>query len=538
MANFWNPNLGDHNNLSSRVGTQINNHQSGSGTQNNNNSTGSQNINYGRDQNFNNGPGGMTVNNKGPWNPQSSRTPSSSPGYGHSNNNNNRGGTQNINNGRDHNANNSSSDFTVNNDERVRKASPPPAQTSFGGSGRKERPTHSPSPSVGVADIAKAQSSSGKSFSAEELAKKVKLFKRLVGNQAEYQRVTRLAGNSAQSVLDNWQLMSERVEDADLRSQLLRAMIELSGNAGLFPQCLEIRGVEEISKRPVFRGGFADIYTGKRDGVKVAVKVICHKLDSQNYEQLLKTIIREAMVWRTLDHPNISPFTGMYWFDKEQGEICLVSPWVENGNLLEFVKKHDLDPARKQKLASISLTVKDIAQGLAYLHGREPEITHGDLKGHNVLISADFTARVTDFGLSRFVNSQRLQGLSNLSSRQLGATRWLAPELLKAGRRSAMSPESDVYAFGCVCYEIYAKKVPFEDVEEWGITPIVVDQNKRPELPQEVSNEMRQMIQKCWHAEPGLRPKAAGIVEEIGDIDTGMQVDTDSEYESAYESNM
>ncbi|KAJ8079062.1 Rho guanine nucleotide exchange factor [Marasmius tenuissimus] len=501
----------DYANISSVHGTQINNHQSGSGAQNNNNSTGTQNINHGRDQNFNNGPGGMTVNNKGPWNPrQAYHSPS---GYGHSNNN-NREGTQNVNMGRDHNANNSSGNYTINNDERVEKASPPPAQTPFENSGRKEQhePTHTPRPRAGIANIANAQSS-GKPFSAEELAKKAKSFKGLVANQARYQQVMRLAGNQAQDALDNWQLMSEHVEDADLRSQLLGAMTQLSGNAGLFPQCLEITGVEELSKRPVFRGGFADIYEGKRDGVKVAVKVVWDRLDSQKYEQQLKAFIKEAMIWRTLNHPNILPFTGMYWFNKEQGEICLVSPWMENGNLLHFLEEHEVDPASQQKLA------KDVAQGLVYLHGLK--ITHGDLKGHNVLIGADQTARITDFGLSRVVDSQRLRGLSNMSGRQVGATRWLAPELLKAGRRSAMSQESDVYAFGCVCYEIYAKQIPFEDVEEYGLYHIVVVENQHPEPPPQTPVGMRRLMTDCWRTDPGSRPKATSIVKEID----GMQTD-------------
>ncbi|KAK1231104.1 hypothetical protein PQX77_005793 [Marasmius sp. AFHP31] len=81
-----------------------------------------------------------------------------------------------------------------------------------------------------------------------------------------------------------------------------------------------------------------------------------------------------------------------------------------------------------------------------------------------------------------------------------------------------MSPESDVYSFGCVCYEIYAKQAAFEDVEEYGIYHIVVVQNQRPELPRRVPNGMRRLIENCWRTEPGSRPKAASIVETIGDM--------------------
>ncbi|KAK1235273.1 hypothetical protein PQX77_001507 [Marasmius sp. AFHP31] len=203
----------------------------------------------------------------------------------------------------------------------------------------------------------------------------------------------------------------------------------------------------------------------------------------------------------------------MYWFDEKQGQLCLVSPWMENGNLLQFLTNNPgVDHVTQQRLA------RDVAQGLAHLHSLQ--ITHGDLKGVNVLITPERNACITDFGLSQVIDSQRLAGLSNTSGRQ-GLARWLAPELLKSGKKTAMCPESDIYAFGCVCYEIYAKRAPFEDVEEYEIYHIVVVQNQRLELPRQVPEGMRRLIQDCWHTEPSSRPKAPRIADEIGRVQGG-----------------
>ncbi|KAL0066402.1 hypothetical protein AAF712_006444 [Marasmius tenuissimus] len=395
--------IGDRANLSTVHGPQFNNHQSGTGTQNNNNSTGTQNINHGRDQNFNNGPGGMTVNNKGPWNPrppQAYHSPSPSSGYGNSNNN--REGTQNVNTGRDQNANNSSGKYKINNDERTGRDSPPPTQHSIAGSATRERRGDAHSPS-----IAPARPPSEKRLNGDKLRREEDHFRDMRDDEDEYEEVLGIKNEDAQKVLDEWQSLFECTEDTKLRQQVVRAMSELAYRIDF--------------------GGFADIWTGSTDGKKVAVKVVRYRIDREQRDQMMKAFMREAVIWRSFDHPNILPLMGMYWFNSEQ--ICLVCPWMENGNLLQFVKKHpDIDSATQEELA------KEIAQGLAYLHGLN--ITHGDLKGYNVLIDVDpddpdriAHARITDFGLSRVADDENLAGLSTMSGRQ-GPARWLAPELL------------------------------------------------------------------------------------------------------------
>ncbi|KAK1216388.1 Rho guanine nucleotide exchange factor [Marasmius sp. AFHP31] len=378
---------------------------------------------------------------------------------------------------------------------------------------RREQ-THSPSPNVGVPN---ARPSSGEPLSSEDLARKEDAFRNLLTDEKEYESVLELDGDDGQSVLDNWQQssqqLSEQTRDVNLRSSIIHAIIELSESSGLFPQCLQIGGVEDVSDYPVEYGGFADIWTGSVGGMRVALKVVRYRFHSQRKHNPIKAFVREAMIWRNMIHPNVLPFTGMYWFNPAQGQLCLVSPWMESGNLLQFLTDTpEVDHAAQQRLA------KDVAQGLAYLH--DLKITHGDLKGYNVLVGDDRIARITDFGLSQVIGDQRLTSLSSMAGRQ-GPTRWLAPEIMENGR-NMISQESDVYAYGCVCYElsrdmkIYAKCIPFEEHEEYGLYHIVVVRGQRPELPQDVPNGMRQMIEKCWQVEPGSRPKAATLVQEIG----------------------
>ncbi|KAF7365850.1 Kinase-like protein [Mycena venus] len=93
----------------------------------------------------------------------------------------------------------------------------------------------------------------------------------------------------------------------------------------------------------------------------------------------------------------------------------------------------------------------DVVEGLKYLHSEN--IVHGDLCGRNVLIDENGVARLTDFGLASLIESDT----SIKSSTRSGSTRWMAPELLLPPPGSAFrrTPESDVWAFGCICCEVW-----------------------------------------------------------------------------------
>ncbi|KAK1216382.1 Rho guanine nucleotide exchange factor [Marasmius sp. AFHP31] len=361
--------------------------------------------------------------------------------------------------------------------------------------------------------FANPRPSSGKPLSPEKLRREESAFRQLLDDSEQYEDILAADGEDAQEVLNDWQRLTECTSDAELRPKIARMIIKLSDNSGLFPQCLWIEEVNGLSKSPAEFGGSTDTWTGSINGVRVAIKVVRHRIDSQKREQVVKAFTREAMVWRNLNHPNILPFTGMYWFNGYQELVCLVSPQMENGNLLQFLNDHpELDPTTQLRLA------KDVAQGLAYLH--DLKIIHGDLKSYNVLITPDGTACISDLGLSRAVDADEATGLSTALS-CWRPVRWLAPERLTSGGRSNTSPEGDIYAFGCVCYEIYARNIPFQDVEEYRIHYIVAVQGQRLEPPCQAPHAMQRLMESCWSAEPASRPKAMDIVDEIDHIQAG-----------------
>ncbi|KAG8938039.1 hypothetical protein FRC00_000780 [Tulasnella sp. 408] len=144
--------------------------------------------------------------------------------------------------------------------------------------------------------------------------------------------------------------------------------------------------------------------------------------------RIWKRLAREIYIWTALDHPNILEFLG---FTFEDGKPCLISPWCENGTLQEYLQK--FPGANRQRL------VREIAEGLRYLHKQTPEIIHGDLRTANVFVTGDHVAKLSDFGTSTRLEYHKT-GLTT-SGTALTTIRYTAPEILRDGQKSTLSSD-------------------------------------------------------------------------------------------------
>ncbi|KAF8999165.1 kinase-like domain-containing protein [Cyathus striatus] len=187
---------------------------------------------------------------------------------------------------------------------------------------------------------------------------------------------------------------------------------------------------------------------------------------------------------------------------------------MDNGNMTEYLEKNP-DVNRKH-------LTSDIAGGLLYLH--KQSVIHGDLKGANVLISKNGVACLADFGLSSIVCSQSLAWTSvETTVSTAGTIRWQAPELLDENS-IGVTKESDMYAFACVCYEIFVGKVPFY---QYVLDPAVMRQimlGQRPLRPAldsapyahwGLTGWIWTLIEECWREDPTTRLKASEVVDKI-----------------------
>lgn len=149
------------------------------------------------------------------------------------------------------------------------------------------------------------------------------------------------------------------------------------------------------------------------------------------------------------------------------------------------------------------------ADAMIYLHNLDPPIIHRDLKSLNVLLADPILSwesvpkvKLTDFGLSR------VKGLAGkFMTNQVGTSRWMAPELLRA--TGTYDEKVDVYSFGMFVYEVVCRRVPFESCDDMVELSSAIQAGTRPDLgclPKDSPVTVRSLLQFCWHHDPSVRP--------------------------------
>ncbi|KAG1858631.1 kinase-like domain-containing protein [Suillus tomentosus] len=203
--------------------------------------------------------------------------------------------------------------------------------------------------------------------------------------------------------------------------------------------------ISKAEDHPVARGGFADIWKCTyvdRMIAQVAVKV-------------LQRIMHELRICANLKHANIVPIYGYtYGFGPFP---AIVSRWAEEGNLSDYLKREGAALTLLRKFQIL----RDIIGGLQYLHANS--VIHGDFTGPNVLIYADGTACVADFGLSLMYSEVVSASQASWTSTFSGNVRWMAPELLEEredGTPVRPSKQSDVFSFGGIMLQVFTNKIP------------------------------------------------------------------------------
>ncbi|KAH7925615.1 kinase-like protein [Leucogyrophana mollusca] len=296
-----------------------------------------------------------------------------------------------------------------------------------------------------------------------------------------------LRGEAAQTMVDLLQALTDaNVDELDewYRRRFLDALIRLSRKSGLYPESLVLTNLAILSKEPLYSGGYGAVYKASIQNRLAALKVL--KVGNQEPMEILKAFAHEAIVWRHLRHPNCLPFYGVY---RAGGDNCLVSPWMENSSLDQYLLTH---PAANR----MSLLL-DIARGLEYLHNSQPTVVHGDLKAANVLITASGRACLADFGFSMTSVSKAVLPTST-ELRGKGTLNYCAPELLGTNHFAIMALDQrrcDMYSFGCICYETYTGTHPFADTPDTYQQKLI---GKTPPRPSGEEYVIRGLDDKLW----------------------------------------
>ncbi|KAJ3565872.1 hypothetical protein NP233_g7362 [Leucocoprinus birnbaumii] len=296
--------------------------------------------------------------------------------------------------------------------------------------------------------------------------------------------------------------------DPDRRKRVLSLLSSLAKSAQVFPSSCELKGVNCDLNRVLNEGGFGLICKGEYQGKAVSVKVIrLYEKQNSAQERLIQTQARELVLWAHLAHENILPFYGAFQSPGAVSRTCLVAPWMSNGDLAEYLKNSP-NTARLPFAG-------DIIRGLDYLHNAA--IVHGDLKAKNILISEDKRALIADFGLSTVTKTR---SMPSTIAQAGGTMHWMAPELL-INDDFPSTVKSDIWAFGCVCYEIFTGHTPFHEYSGRRLISVFAGQGLITPLTgshegDDIEYNIKKVMEMCWDFDPKKRPTSESIRDTLG----------------------
>ena len=194
-------------------------------------------------------------------------------------------------------------------------------------------------------------------------------------------------------------------------------------------------------------GGMSVVYKAKDRLLNrfVAIKVL--KPEYIKDRKFIESFRRESQAAASLSHPNI---VNIFDVGQEGNIHYIVMELVEGSTLNELIREEGPLPYTRV----IELT-KQIAAALSVAH--KNQLIHRDVKPHNVMLTADGTAKITDFGIAKAINSSTL--VDTIGGGVMGSVHYFSPEQARGGY---VDEKSDIYSLGIVMYEMLTGRVPFD----------------------------------------------------------------------------
>ncbi|WP_294498741.1 Stk1 family PASTA domain-containing Ser/Thr kinase [uncultured Gemmiger sp.] len=242
-------------------------------------------------------------------------------------------------------------------------------------------------------------------------------------------------------------------------------------------------------------GGMANVYRGRdtQSGNEVAVKIL--KPELMDNEELVRRFKNESKAISILNHPNIVKVYDVSVTDKMQ---YIVMEYVDGITLKEYLKQRGGALTWKE-------TVHFATQILAALdHAHNKGIIHRDVKPQNIMLLADGSIKMMDFGIARFSRAQS----QTVSDKAIGSVHYISPEQAKGDRTDA---RTDIYSVGVMLYEMLSGQLPFDGNGAVSIAIMQISEKPRPlaEIAPNVPEGLRQITEKAMNKDPNDRYQSA-----------------------------
>jgi serine/threonine-protein kinase len=252
------------------------------------------------------------------------------------------------------------------------------------------------------------------------------------------------------------------------------------------------------------KGGMGEVYLAEDQKLErpVALKFLGNHFLGDEWAK--EQLIQEARAIAKLENPNIC---GVYGVEEANGCNFIVMQYVEGETLAAMMRHGPLQPERVLDIA------RQIASALSAAHARG--IVHRDIKPQNIVVMADGTVKVLDFGIAKLAQKKPASARGGAASDQapelgivVGTVAYMSPEQARGG---ALDCRSDIFSYGVVLYEMLSGRNPFlREVEE--LTIAAITEEKPPPLtglPPKISGDLGRIVRRCLEKENEHRYETA-----------------------------
>uniref|UniRef100_A0A7N6BFT3 receptor protein-tyrosine kinase n=1 Tax=Anabas testudineus TaxID=64144 RepID=A0A7N6BFT3_ANATE len=255
--------------------------------------------------------------------------------------------------------------------------------------------------------------------------------------------------------------------------------------------------IEEV----IGAGEFGEVYKGRlklpgKREIYVAIKT----LKAGYVEKQRRDFLSEASIMGQFDHPNIIRLEGVV---TKSRPVMIVTEFMENGALDSFLRQND------GQFTVIQLVgmMRGISAGMKYLS--EMNYVHRDLAARNILVNSNLVCKVSDFGLSRYLQDDTSDPSYTSSLGGKIPVRWTAPEAI-AYRK--FTSASDVWSYGIVMWEVMSfGERPYWDMSNQDVIN-AIEQDYRLPPPMDCPSALHQLMLDCWQKDRNVRPRFTDIV--------------------------
>ena len=264
-------------------------------------------------------------------------------------------------------------------------------------------------------------------------------------------------------------------------------------------------------------GGMANVYRGTdlKTGNPIAVKVL--KEEFLDNEELVRRFKNESKAISILDHPNIVKVYDVSVTDKLQ---YIVMEYVDGITLKEYLRQRGGALTWKEAVYFASQVLS------ALQHAHAKGLIHRDVKPQNIMLLANGSIKMMDFGIARFSRAQS----QTVSDKAIGSVHYISPEQAKGERTDA---RTDIYSVGVMLYEMLSGKLPFDGDGAVSIAIMQISDKARPlaEVAPDVPEGIRQITEKAMEKDPAKRfQSAAEMLDAIETFKKNPSIHFEYEY--------